>query len=107
MAKCPRKLCRGTGGVMKKHLLATVSVLAIATGASAADLTVKAPYRPVPVAVWAGWYVGLQGGIVSHRGEFNDFNFTVQGYPSTRIGSTAGVNFGWLGQQGSLVYGVE
>jgi outer membrane immunogenic protein len=93
---------------MRSCLLATVSILAIANGANAADLAVKtAPYRPAPVPLWAGWYVGLQGGVVSHRGDFTDLSFGPATTSSTKIGATGGVDFGWLGQQGSFVYGVE
>jgi outer membrane immunogenic protein len=94
------------GARMKKYLLATASALAIVGSANAADLAVKAPYRPASVPLWAGWYVGIQGGVVSNRGDFTDLanGFTVS---STKIGGTGGVNFGWLGQQGSFVYGAE
>ena len=92
---------------MKKYLLATASALAIVGSANAADLAVKAPaYRPAPVPLWAGWYVGIQGGVVSNRGDFTDLTFTGTS-SSTKIGGAGGVNFGWLGQRGSLVYGVE
>jgi outer membrane immunogenic protein len=91
---------------MRSCLLATVSILAIANGANAADLAVKAaPYRPVPL--WAGWYVGLQGGVVSNRGDFSSLSDRQGTTSSTKIGGAGGVNFGWLGQQGSFVYGVE
>jgi outer membrane immunogenic protein len=93
---------------MRSYLLATVSILAIANGANAADLAMKtAPYRPAPVPLWAGWYVGLQGGVASHRGDFSDLSNRQETTSSTKIGGTGGVNFGWLGQQGSFVYGAE
>src|SRR4051812_27209500 len=49
------------GGVMKKILLATVALTALAAQAMAADMPVKAPaYKAPPPAVfsWTGCYVG-------------------------------------------------
>ena len=65
------------GAVMKKFLLATTSVLALAQAATAADLPARVPVKApapvvVPVATWTGFYLGIQGGVVSHRGRFND-----------------------------------
>jgi outer membrane immunogenic protein len=92
---------------MKKYLLVTASALAIVGSANAADLAVKAPaYRPASVPLWAGWYVGIQGGVVSNRGDFTDLSFGGTS-SSTKIGGAGGVNLGWLGQQGSFVYGAE
>jgi outer membrane immunogenic protein len=51
---------------MKKFLLGTAALLAMATSASAADLAAR-PYTKAPVAVaqvmsWTGFYIGAQGG---------------------------------------------
>jgi outer membrane immunogenic protein len=45
-------------------LLTTVSSVALAAGANAADLPVKAPslYSPEPVSNWTGFYGGIHGG---------------------------------------------
>src|SRR5664279_3230973 len=51
---------------MKKFLLATVAVLAMATSASAADLAARPYTKAAPVMVamydWSGFYVGVNGG---------------------------------------------
>jgi outer membrane immunogenic protein len=106
MAEKESKQIREWGLAMKKYLLATASALAIVGSANAADLAVKAaPYRPAPL--WAGWYVGLQGGVVSNRGDFSNLSDRQETTSSTKIGGAGGVSFGWLGQQGSFVYGAE
>jgi outer membrane immunogenic protein len=46
----------------KGFLLATAGGLATVTGAQAADLAVKAPPMPAPVASWTGFYLGLHAG---------------------------------------------
>ena len=108
MAEKESKQIREWGLDMKKYLLATASALAIVGSANAADLAVKAaPYRPAPVPLWAGWYVGLQGGVVSNRGDFTELSDQQRTTSSTKIGGAGGVNLGWLGQQGSFVYGAE
>jgi outer membrane immunogenic protein len=92
---------------MKKYLLATASILAIVNCASAADLAVKAPAYSAPVARWSGCYLGVQGGVVSHRGDFTDLSEVESDRKATDIGGTAGVNLACLRQDGSFVYGLE
>lgn len=101
---------------MKTILLASVSVIALTYGACAADLPVKAP-PPAPVVwSWAGPYIGIQGGIVSHRGEFDDPDgflnraFAVTPpttYRSDKTGGIFGGHAGYNLQSGSIVYGIE
>ncbi len=58
---------------MKKMLLASVSAFALAGTAFGADMTApafKAP--PPPVANWAGFYLGIDGGVARHDAHFND-----------------------------------
>ena len=92
---------------MKKYLLATASVLAMTCGASAADMAVKAPAYAAPVARWSGCYLGVQGGVASHRGDFSDLSAEEFDRKATDIGGTAGVNLACLRQDGSFVYGLE
>lgn len=58
-------------------LLATVAIIAVASGASAADLPAKAPVYKAPVMVvppsWTGWYVGVSAGY-GWGSESNQFN---------------------------------
>jgi outer membrane immunogenic protein len=106
---------------MKKFFLSTVSALALAHGASAADLptkaptaTYKAPPAPVVVPTWTGWYLGIQGGAARHQASFKDVdNFLTFGggpsptYSASRTGGIFGINSGYNFQAGNLVFGVE
>ena len=99
---------------MKRYLLATVSVLALAASAQAADLPVKAPpvAAPPPSLLWTGWYVGLQGGVASQRGTFQDTDDLFIGgfganYVSSKVGGFFGANAGYNWQSGPWVYGLE
>jgi len=95
------------GSIMKKYLLTTASVLAIASHASAADMP-AAPRAVVPDALWSGWYLGLQGGVVSNSGSFHDLTFSGGGdHAIDQIGGAVGVNGRWLRQSDSFVYGIE
>jgi outer membrane immunogenic protein len=80
---------------MKKFLLGTVAVVAMATSASAADLAAR-PYTkaPPPVMVamydWSGFYVGLNGG-----GGFGRTGASETGIPETGVfAPIANQNFG-------------
>jgi outer membrane immunogenic protein len=82
---------------MKKVLLSTVALLALAGSAGAADLPVKAPRMapPVPVAYdWNGFYVGgYFGDALGHARATTSTNFG-----SARLndkGLTAGLTVGW------------
>jgi outer membrane immunogenic protein len=105
---------------MKKFFLSTVSALALAHGASAADLpsrappaTYKAPPAPVVVPTWTGFYLGIQGGVVDHRGRFTDVDdLTFAPAPgaqfqSSKTGGIFGINAGYNFQTGSFVFGLE
>ncbi|GLH75665.1 membrane protein [Bradyrhizobium sp. SSBR45G] len=86
---------------MKKILLATVALAALAAPAAAADLAARPTYTKAPVAApvptWTGFYLGAfggyatteNGGILSPKGGF--------------VGGTAGYNF----QSANWVYGIE
>jgi outer membrane immunogenic protein len=85
---------------MKKLLLASAALFALAAPASAADLAAR-PYTkaPAPVAAvynWTGFYLGVVGG-----GAWEDANS-----PRTQggfVGGTAGYNW----QSGNVVFGLE
>jgi outer membrane immunogenic protein len=95
---------------MKKILLASVSAFALAGTAFGADMTApafKAP--PLPVANWAGFYLGIDGGVARHDAEFNDLGGFFGG-GSNNTSKTGGVFGGYAGynfQDRSFVYGVE
>ncbi len=100
---------------MKKFLLATVSIVALSSVARAADLPAAVPtkermYVPVPLANWAGGYVGLEGGVARRKAQGTEFlgifdtTFSRDG---SKTGGAAGALAGYNWQQGSFVYGVE
>jgi len=82
---------------MKKILLATVALAALAAPAGAADLAAR-PYTKAPVAAplptWAGFYIGAMGGYASQ---------TDDGIKGGFAGGTVGYNW----QQGAVVFGLE
>jgi outer membrane immunogenic protein len=97
-------------GSMKKLLLASVSLFALAgmaQGADMAPIAYKAP--PPPVANWAGFYVGVDGGVARHDAVTDDLGglFNMGSYVTSQtggvLGGYAGVNF----QDRSFVYGFE
>ena len=100
---------------MKRFLLATTSIFALAQVAAAADLPARVPVKaplPViaPVANWTGFYLGIQGGVVSHRGRFDDTSDNDDLFGSGSKTKTGGIIGGYVGfnvQQGALVYGLE
>lgn len=86
---------------MKKVLLASACLFALAAPASAADLAAR-PYTKAPVAMasvynWTGFYLGIVGG-----GAWEN----ASGDPKMKggfVGGTAGYNW----QTGNVVFGVE
>jgi outer membrane immunogenic protein len=101
---------------MKKLLLASVSAFALAGAAYGADMTpapvFKAP--PPPLANWAGFYVGIDGGVTRHEGSFNDLtgfaNTAINGgstFATSKTGGLIGGHVGYNFQDRSFVYGVE
>ncbi|MGY3035858.1 outer membrane immunogenic protein [Bradyrhizobium sp. USDA 4354] len=85
---------------MKKVLLASACLFALAAPASAADLAAR-PYTKAPVAVasvynWTGFYLGIVGG-----GAWQDASdIKMKG---GFVGGTAGYNW----QTGNVVFGIE
>ncbi|MDI4232249.1 MULTISPECIES: outer membrane beta-barrel protein [unclassified Bradyrhizobium] len=95
---------------MKKFLLGTVALVALAAPASAADLAarpyVKAP--PAPVAVvydWTGFYIGGNGGWGTSRNRWDVLGFSDGSHNAD--GGTAGGQIGYRWQMGTWVFGVE
>jgi outer membrane immunogenic protein len=102
----------GLGAVMKPYLLATVSSLALASVAAAADLPRKTPAMPAAVAApqnWTGFYIGLNGGAVWHRAEFDGFDAASATSTAslTATGGTFGGQIGYNWQSRNFVYGLE
>jgi outer membrane immunogenic protein len=99
---------------IRTYLLASVSIVALAGSAAAADLPVKARsfYSPEPVSNWTGFYVGAHAGIARHAWEFTDLddwtgNTIGTFWASSKNGFIAGAQIGYNWQSGSMVYGVE
>lgn len=100
---------------MKTIFLASVSAIALTCSVHAADIPVKAP-RPAPLPLWSwgGFYIGVQGGVVSHKGEFDDYDGFFNGspappvtYSATKTGGIFGGHVGYNLQSGEIVYGLE
>jgi opacity protein-like surface antigen len=88
----------GKGAAMKKLLLATTALIALAGGSAvAADMTpaYKTPPPPLPAYSWTGCYVGAGGGY----GIWNQENTTfIDGPPRTLNGVTqTSGGRGWFG----------
>ena len=91
----------------KGFLLATVSGIALAPAAQAADLSYKAP-APVPIAAsWEGFYMGLHAGAnwqQATTGTTYDAPLTTS---TNATGFIGGAQLGYNWQHGNFVYGVE
>jgi len=101
---------------MKKFLLGTVALMALAAPAAAADLAAR-PYTkapPPPIALvydWSGFYIGANGGWGSSH---KCWDFTTPGGSFVTAegchdatGGTAGGQIGYRWQAGTWVFGVE
>ncbi len=100
--------------MIKRQLLATVSCLALTGAASAADMRmpVKAAPAPVVTQIWAGPYIGINGGAVWHRLEadrtanpFPPFAYATE--TTKAVGGTFGGQIGYNWQSQNFVYGLE
>ena len=82
-----------------------------ASMASAADLAIKGP-QPILVPTWAGFYAGINGGVITHYNTIQDLNnWTDIGYmtnvQSKNTGGLFGGQIGYNFQDGNFVYGIE
>jgi outer membrane immunogenic protein len=97
---------------MKRFLLTTTSLLAFAHVAGAADLPARVPVKApmmIPAASWTGFYLGIQGGAVSHRGKFEETSSSplFGNGDADKVGGIVGGYLGYNLQQGAVVYGLE
>ncbi len=96
---------------MKKLLLASVSGLALTGLAHAADMAVPVLKAPPPAANWAGFYLGIDGGVARHDAFFNNldnaFNPGEATLSTTATGAFGGGFVGYNLQDRSFVYGLE
>jgi outer membrane immunogenic protein len=96
---------------MKRILLSTIALVALAVPAFAADLPQRAP-APAPVVMpyvydWTGFYIGANGGYGSNRACWGNFGgFNTEGCNS-KSGGLVGGQGGYRWQFGSVVFGVE
>ena len=101
--------------MIKRQMMATVSCLALTGAASAADLRaplpVKAPPPVVVTQIWAGPYIGINGGAVWNRLETDT---TLVGFPGTfdtarinKTGATFGGQIGYNWQSQNFLFGLE
>jgi outer membrane immunogenic protein len=99
---------------MKRFLLGTVALLALAAPASAADIAPYTKAPPPPIATiydWSGYYIGANGGWGSTR-KCWDFvtpagTFVAAEGCHDATGGTAGGQLGYRWQSGYWVFGVE
>jgi outer membrane immunogenic protein len=115
---------RHWGVLMKKFLLATAALGALAMPAMAADMAPAPIYKaPVPVAVcmWCGFYIGGNvGGSIGHDATSESASLLPPGgtagvtnplastsHTLSPTGALGGVQLGWNRQIGSVVWGVE
>lgn len=98
---------------MKKYLLATAALVALAAPAAAADMAARMPMKAPPMMAqvwnWTGFYIGANGGYGTGRNNWNLVSVT----PSFNEGSfnfdgaTAGGQIGYNWQVGGWVFGLE
>jgi len=94
----------------KGFLLATAGGLAMAPGAQAADMQLKAPVMVPPPVSWAGFYIGAHAGAVWQHGQASG---STESYDIATMTSTSATSFiggaqvGYNFQHGNLVYGGE
>jgi outer membrane immunogenic protein len=103
---------------MRRFVVALLGVTALSVAANAADLPVRAPFYPAPVAApftWTGCYLG---GHVGAGWAYTNWTNTAdttafgdllpgQGYSQTDAGFVGGGQIGCNYQAGEWVYGIE
>lgn len=96
--------------ILAKGLLSTVSWLALAATAGAADLVTKAPApQAAPVMLWTGPYVGLGVGAYSHRASSSELTPGFEAFSGSLTDNSAFVSghAGYNWQVNRFVLGVE
>ena len=99
----------------KRFLMTSVSCLVLTGAASAADIPARMPVKaapaPVVTQIWAGPYIGINGGAVWHRLETDTtvLNF-VGTFDTATINKTGGtfggqVGYNWVSQ--NYLFGLE
>jgi outer membrane immunogenic protein len=94
----------------KGFLLATAGGLAMAPGAHAADMQLKAPaFQPPPPATWTGWYIGAHAGVNwQQANSINNYSTTSANVAHTDgSGFIGGGQIGYNWQHGNSVFGLE
>src|SRR5258708_6324901 len=99
---------------MKKFLLGTVALMALAAPAAAADLAAR-PYTkapPAPIALvydWSGFYIGANGGWGSSHKCWDSVAPSIPGAEGCHdaTGGVAGGQIGYRWQAGTWVFGLE
>ena len=94
---------------MKKFLVAFFGCAAFSASALAADMPLKAPMAPAPLAgSWTGFYVGVAGGYGwgSTRHSADAISFE-SGIDDGLRGALVGLTYGYNWQIGNLVLGLE
>src|SRR5262245_49178722 len=99
--------------MIKRQLLATVSFLALTGATSAADLPARMPVKAPPAAIvaplWAGPYVGINGGALWHRMTVDTVrSFSGMFHDSAEVEATGGTIGGTIGynwQSQNFVFG--
>lgn len=103
---------RLSGQLVKQHLLATVSVIALVGSASAADrppVVTKAPAAAIAPS-WTGPYIGLNAGVAWHKARYRYEQFGPPGIDTVNLtasGATVGGQIGYNWQWQNFVAGVE
>ena len=101
--------------MIKRFLMTSVSCLALTGAASAADmrapLPVKAPAPVVVTQIWAGPYIGINGGAVWNRLETDTtLRNSVGTFDTGRVNKTGGTFGGQIGynwQSQNFLFGLE
>jgi outer membrane immunogenic protein len=93
----------------KGFLLATAGGLAMAPGAQAADMQLKAPALVPPPATWTGWYIGAHAGANWQQSSSINNYTTLSANLSHTDGSgfIGGGQIGYNWQHGNSVFGIE
>jgi opacity protein-like surface antigen len=97
------------GRVLKRHLLASVGLVALTTGV-ASPASAAPPPPPAPMFSWSGFYIGAHAGYGWGRDPFTDAIFSGKAPPLTDTSSNGflgGFQAGANWQTGSWVGGVE